>query len=103
MKASEIIREARNVLFERGWHKGDTLGPDGSVCTYGALIAATGEEVQSESVRAVFADEDATGFVERVIGAPIGQWNDLPERTFAEVVDALYRAEKIAEREESSE
>lgn len=101
MKPSEIIREARNVLFERGWNQGDFLGADGSVCAYGALMAGEGLEVK----RVLDCDEacmtDAPEFLECVLPRPLGRiaiadWNDHEDRTFDEVIEAFDKAEKLA-------
>lgn len=36
------LRAAKEVLYERGWHKGDLIGPDGTVCLLGACGIAAG-------------------------------------------------------------
>jgi hypothetical protein len=101
MKASEIIREARNVLFERGWTQGELIAESGELCLEGALsLAETGE------IRYL----PYCGAVDAVMKALDVKWrdslwgfNDTTGRTFDEVIDALDRAEKIAEAEEVDE
>lgn len=102
MKDSEIFREARNVLFERGWGTGHwgTVDGDGPVCLEGAVNCAAmlslGEMlVHSFAMNSPVLREACGGLI------PFS-FNDSPERTFDEVIDALERAEKLALiREES--
>lgn len=97
MKASEVIREARNVLFERGWYQGDFVGPDGSVCAYGALVVAEGMEVRKSNADAGTCETDAADYFERAIPVlSMFDWNDKPGRTLNEVMEALDKAEKLA-------
>lgn len=99
MKASEVIREAKNLLFERGWCQGDLMGPDG-LCTRGALgVAATGSAYASN-----FASVEAEFFIKTVVyPVTVPGWNDAPGSTFGEVIDALDRAEKLALQHEEAE
>lgn len=36
----DLLKRARELIRERGWHQGETFAPDGRVCIYGALRAA---------------------------------------------------------------
>lgn len=93
MTPAEMIREAKCVLFERGWHQGDSEAPDGSVCVRGALgVVADG------CAWNLGMGTTALQYLREAIGrASIINWNDDPDRSFGEVIDALDRAEKIAE------
>jgi hypothetical protein len=103
MRPSEVIREGRNILFERGWHKGGYEGPDGSVCVVGACRAAllgdaclpTSHE-QSNDFTAIFDEALGGGWREA------SEFNDSPSTTFDDVIELLDRAEKIAEQHESA-
>jgi hypothetical protein len=92
MKPSEIIREGRNQLFERGWHQGDLIGPGGSVCGEGAVRCAS--EASTAVTRALVFLGVAVNY------SPYFRWNDMPGRTFDEVVEAFDKAEKLAEAAE---
>lgn len=91
MTPADVIREARNVLFERGWHKGSMYGPGQSGCLLTALgVAAVGGQEQIPlALRAIH---------EAGVSRCIPLWNDAPSRTFDDVIDMLDKAEKIAER-----
>lgn len=95
MKPSEVIRETKNVLFERGWKRGGFEGDDGTVCVYRALdIATRGPGISWDAYKAVVSalPEPHTG---------IWVWNDARVRSFDEVIDVLDKAEKIAEAREA--
>lgn len=106
MKPSEVIREARNILFERGWHQGDLEGVDGSVCAAGALYcAAIGQPIPSAGNMALIhnSNEPFQYLIQALaplVEGGVGSWNDVNGRTFDEVIDAFDRAEKIAEQRE---
>lgn len=107
MKPSEVLREARNVLFERGWHQGDFTPldaddepvADGPVCAYGAIGVVLGD-VCCEGIDTTAVDP----FLFAALGvgrdAEIPEWNDEPGRTFGEVIDVFDKAEKLAEAAE---
>lgn len=101
MKPSEVIREARNVLFERGWTRRQLEHDDGSVCAMGALRIAAygavlgwGPEVESARDCLIAADAHLPDFITDEPSVPA--WNDYPGRTFGEVIDAFDKAEKLA-------
>lgn len=77
-----ILLEAAAAIEQRGLHKGDLLGCDGSVCAMGAiseltaLDACTGRRAERKLVRFL-----------KVKSIPI--WNDARYRTKSEVVAAL--------------
>lgn len=109
MKASELIREARNVLFERGWHQGyftpidddtgEPLADDGPVCIYGAIGCVLGD-VENKGISTAAVDPFLFAVLDVEDDCEVTEWNDAQERTFSEVIDALDRAEKLAEQRE---
>ncbi len=40
MSAADLLADARGVLVERGWLKGDVVAEDGRVCAFAALAVA---------------------------------------------------------------
>lgn len=102
MKPSEIIRESKCILFERGWCKEALENERGEVCALGAInVAATGMACLSSLghyPRDVVAAKQS---LSSAISEPlIYRWNNDSERTFDEVIEALDRAEKLAEQAE---
>lgn len=105
MKASEVLREARNILFERGWTRVVREAPGGEVCLEAACsIPITG----MPDFLLLYAHDpievDVVSALRAATGAPVSlwSWNDAEDRTFDDVIDALDRAEKLALiREES--
>lgn len=103
MRPSEIIREARNQLFERGWTQREAESSDGRVCIMGAVNFA----VYGRSHCPMDYDAEKEGLRNRVAdllsptGAAVAHWNDAPGRTFDEVIEHLDKAEKLAEAAEN--
>lgn len=102
--AAEVIREARNILFERGWHQGSLRGPGRSVCIESACRTAD-----------LFGEmhDEAWGAVRAAIDEEYGQgqpwwqlspswWNDHVAESLDDVLAVLDKAEKIAEAQEAS-
>ena len=94
MEPVEIIREARNLLFERGWCQRALQNRDGEVCALGAVAIATHGDTTSSVTREELA---AVWMLSDVCGEVITVFNNAPGRTFGEVVDVFDKAEKIAE------
>lgn len=99
--ASEIIREMKCTLFERGHHRGALEGADGSVCILGAHNVAQGRLASDEdyaynsalaspAVRACARAAGVTG------GITLFLWQDDTKRSFDEVIETLDAAEKLA-------
>jgi hypothetical protein len=90
--ATTLLR-ARQYLVERGWCKG-AFGDDGSPrCMVGAILSATGARGCFDPLilGAMRALKSVTGSPGTVVG-----WNDAPDRTEQEVLDAFDRAAAIA-------
>ena len=102
MKTSEVIREARNLLFERGWTKNYLKNAAGNVCLRGALMwAATGGIDWSAWDKISPAESIISSKL--INGMNVASWNDEPSRTFDEVIEVLDKAEKIAEQQEAEQ
>lgn len=106
---SEIYRNARNVLMERGWHQGDftpldedgiPVTADGPVCLYGAVHVAAGYEANTDED--VYAADFLSEFAKFGERDDLGIWNDEPSRHLNEVLDVLDVMEKVALQLEES-
>jgi hypothetical protein len=93
MSASDVIRETRNLLFERGWTQYGSVDPDGSMCVLGALttVARTADRSSVEAATAAVFEAVGRGCTS------VTSWNDESGRTFSEVVEMLERAERVAD------
>ena len=99
MTPTEILKEARRLIAEKGWTQGsfarhsngDPIGPlgDNAAC-YCALGAIRKTGNGPEQVFAVFALAD-------VVGDYVSDWNDDPARTKEEVLAAFDEAIRRAE------
>ena len=107
MKTSEVLRKAADEIRRRGWYQGEFApieADDDScpVCAWGAINVAhsgdprnwyvegaPGEESPALQVLAIAATGDAF--------RSVPSWNDDPERTVEEVLDAFERAAVAAE------
>lgn len=85
------LREAR-ALIERGWCQGRMSTADGSVCIRGAILDAFYDADLAEEKRADGLLKSAVGF-----DGYLGDWNDAPERTQAEVLAAFDKAIELAD------
>lgn len=104
MKPSEIIRESKCILFEQGWAQHTLSDSSGAVCAFGAINQAAhgspryGLRADERFSAAMGVATNALRKAIRTRDIPI--WNNAPETTFDEVVEAFDRAEKIAEQAE---
>jgi len=105
MQASEILRNARHALYERGWAQRYLESPSGHLCSIGALNLATFGVVEPllkgtfirEADRAANILRHAMMDVDSTQGdVPIHRWNDFRLRTFDQIVEAFEKAEKLA-------
>jgi len=100
MKTSEVLRKAADEIRRRGWHQG-AMGSSlvdresCSLCAAGALNVVLGGDPWSYAL----IGSDASRAMLDVTGASplIEDWNDDPERTVDEVLDAFERAAVTAE------
>lgn len=86
-KVAGTLASAAKLIDERGWVRG-ALCTEAGYCVVGAIIASDPDvEVQ----------ELAFDRVREVVGRPhVSPWNDEPDRTKKEVLDALKRARERA-------
>lgn len=85
---ADKLREAK-ALIERGWCQGRMATGDGRVCIRGAILGAFTEEAEERRADALL--KKAAGF-----SGYLGDWNDLPGRTQAEVLAAFDKAIELA-------
>lgn len=113
MKLSEILRAGKVNIETRGWCQGDEAAiwglPNGPCCAATAIskqydLLETIETGQGRAIRdlghqAVELLKSANGLSKDV---GIGNWNDAPERTKANVLAAYDKAIAAAEKQETS-
>lgn len=86
-----------NELITRGWNRGELRGDDGSVCLVGAVYEATGDDTRVLLRQYLSAVYDAIGCRRGsdVLLAPvIAAWNDIPGRTFDQVLRIAKEADE---------
>lgn len=92
MTVAEYLQQARDVLMENGWVQGHYQDDAGRVCMTGALRQILYLTHDSSIFSA------ASYILTRTINSPahlhlgVAEWNDRPQRTFTEVIDAFDRA-----------
>lgn len=89
---AQKLDEARALIETRGWARND-YECNGGLCIIGAIRAATNGDP--------FTWSDESGVLERFMRSALGLcwldvWNDAPERTQAEVIEALRKAAELA-------
>lgn len=99
-RVARLLLEAADLIEHHGHTKNQLYGPDGSMCLMGALEKARAvKDVDSYAAmqgaaRAV-ADTLKLGWYCPIVDAV--EWNNAPERTGAEVVDAMRQAAATVE------
>lgn len=97
MLVADKLREARGFI-ERGWCQGDFQIRE-SVCIYGALHLAINGDARDCEVTDL--DRQARSLIKKAAGiSSILRWNDVPERTQADVLAAFDKAIELAEVEQ---
>lgn len=88
--AVTLLRATKERLFDKGWMKGDAGTSYGPNCLLGAIeYTAISSSHSGWSV--------ALNALEQDIGDWINRFNDLPETTFDDIVDAIDRSIKSLE------
>lgn len=103
---AEVLDGAADVIERDGWCQNDLTSDDGRHCLMGAIGAHLGtlsesgwwnllafDEVESK----ITAARDAAALAAQIDVGPgmnVANWNDAPERTEQEVLDALRLAAK---------
>lgn len=105
---SDVLLKAADLLEQRGHAKFIRVHPNGSMCFLGALEVAQGYE---GGYRSPGGDgpltREAALVTAKVLGLTvcytpyirIADWNNLPERTAQEVIDAMRLAATVAAKE----
>lgn len=91
--------EEAMALIEKGWTQHELSSPSGEVCLLGAVCAVLGKsphdlDAAIPAQPLMRALKKATGF-----RGYLGDWNDAPERTQAEVIEAFKKAAELARAE----
>jgi hypothetical protein len=110
MTPVEVLKKAKALIEERGWHQGwYTNGR--ALCARGACLAAVGFDFPPDSARFTYDPhheeaDTAQRFLARAVGAQslsgLGSWNDKKARSVEEVLSAFDLAIVFAEQETSS-
>lgn len=99
--AMQVLRDAVDLLFRRGWTQGSYRNEDG-YCAEGALLAAAvGRQEAANPARYYLL-----GALQQMDPANIYgviSWNDTHGRTFDEVIEAFEKAQKLAEIDAAQE
>lgn len=90
------LRKAANIIEQRGLFKGDFIDPDSrAVCILGAINVAKYGVASPRALdqlgierQSVYATAEARVMKDFLNGSP-DSWNDMPERTKEEVINAL--------------
>ena len=101
MKASEMYRKAGDELRRHGWCQGWFFSEEGARCAIGACNSAIDGRPGGHAA----VDADNLEALEVIAGDDIGitHWNDMPDRTPADVMHALDAAYVLALQEEGIE
>lgn len=95
----EVLRQAEQVIAERGWCQEDFTDRDGHVCALGAVnVVLTGQpwhEVVPDDIAALRKAIELVLSME--VGESVPDWNDADHRTADEVRAALLAAAQRAE------
>jgi len=95
-EVADVLDGAADVIERDGWHQGHYYIPGEGVCAIGAFAQATGlrhPDIEDRGFGPRRALAGHLGFDPDYAG-PIIRWNDAPERTKQEVLDALRKAAK---------
>lgn len=95
MKASEVLEKAADLIEPEGAWTQKAMRRGGGRCVIGAVASLCPRELNWDDVMAPFR---------QVVGltrpfSDVVRWNDTPERTQAEVVQALRDAAALARQE----
>ena len=86
---AEVLNAAADLIEKRGWCQHLAFDPDGRHCALGAIWAQRCPGP---------LEREAVAAVRRATGSPfVGEWNDAPQRTKEEVVEALRKAAALAD------
>lgn len=96
------LDRAAKVIEEDGWTQGCMFGENDTVCAMGAIVRATSGSMlayvpTSAASSLLWSYLNTVGVVsdanaERYAITGISQWNDMPNRTAADVINAMEKA-----------
>lgn len=95
MNSVKILKAAKTELIENGWVKGHYFLEE-KHCVIGAIGKVQGISTScaqnSEEVRILGLALGMVRYDDRDIGGSVILWNDMPSRTFTDVIDAFDQA-----------
>lgn len=89
---AEICLRAAEVIRERGWHQKDYANEKGNVCLFAAINIASGSTAWGPTSIGAAAVRRVKRHLKLRVCDSVAKWNDAPDRTLAEVIDALESA-----------
>lgn len=98
--AADILEKAVDVLYDEGWTQGTARNPEtGGWCAHGAINRARGQLCPLFSLDAEASHHAAEGARDALaehLGSPysIVSFNDHPDRTMFDVIDAFQHTAK---------
>ena len=85
--AIQVLQEMKENLFIRGWCKGQLVDyTTGEVCLAGSMATLTDYQKYQDTSKALGVVMDR---LRDEIGPNIPVWNDAPNRTFNDVIQAI--------------
>jgi hypothetical protein len=88
-ETAKVLRDAAELIREKGWCQGDYEKADGAHCAIGAIGCSSIPAEQFFDARSALQDA-----VDQV---PVWRWNDTPGRTVDEVLAAFEAAAQAEE------
>lgn len=107
MRASEVLEAAKQKILDDGWWKGGDSDSNNGRATCVVLSIDGSVDVHLARDEVVLASNHALEFVKEAIGVTsddcgkVYEWNDAPERTLTDVLDAFDMAVKLAREDEA--
>lgn len=108
LKSSDVLLRSRDAIMDRGHCKGRFSDDEGRVCARGALLLAIGS-VRSNGEPGYWGVHDiwfwnAEAYLKRHLGLDdadlaVPVWNNAPERTADDVLDAFFEAAILAKED----
>lgn len=96
MKISEVLFKAAQIIERDGWCQNDYKNGN-CLCPLGAIRVACGHQANKENSEVT---QPTCEFLRDFLDKPVWCWNDAPERTAEEVIDALVIASIEAESDD---
>lgn len=100
MQTSEVLNKAADLIEVEGWWQDRPGGGVGKCASNAISTVAQREQVSILPAHIAFAEHVGVG---RPLVRNIADWNDAPERTATEVIEALRAAALIEAAKENAE